>query len=93
MLTKCGVDCSTCPSYEKDCAGCEAIKGNVYWTEHIGGGTCPIYKCCEDNSHEHCGKCGSLPCNTWKELKDPSMTDEQHLDALNQRVKLLREMK
>lgn len=36
MISPCGVDCSICDYYKKDCGGCFAIQGKVFWTEYTG---------------------------------------------------------
>jgi hypothetical protein len=99
-LSVCGIDCSVacveCNKAEelKDnpCHGCNSAKGKIYWVKFIDQEVCPIYKCVEDKKLEHCGKCEALPCDIWKNLKDPSMSDEAHLEGLKQRVELLKSL-
>lgn len=90
MLSKCGINCSECYAYTKECAGCEEVSGKPFWTGHIGGGPCPVYKCCGDKEYTNCGKCSQLPCKEWIDLKDPSLSDEEHMESINKRVKLLK---
>jgi hypothetical protein len=90
MITKCGLDCKECYAYEKECTGCEAVCGQPFWTEHVEGGQCPLFKCCMEKEHASCGACGELPCNKWYDLKDPSMTDDEHQNSINKRVKILK---
>ena len=92
MVTKCGCDCSECYAFEKECDGCEAICGKVFWAEeHVKQDTCPIYKCCDDRKMVNCGKCNEVPCKKWYELKDPSQSDEEHIKSINKRVKRLKQ--
>lgn len=93
MLSPCGVNCDVCKYLKKNCAGCRAIAGKVYWAEFVGLDTCPIYECCiNKKSYEHCGHCEKLPCDIYYANQDPSTTDEEHRDSIKKRVKLLKEM-
>ena len=92
MLTVCGADCETCHEYQKTCDGCQKLQGKVVWTEMIGTDTCPIYKCAvTDKKLAHCGQCKELPCHMFFDLKDPAMTDEEHLAGTKLRVARLKE--
>ncbi|MCL2141433.1 MAG: DUF3795 domain-containing protein [Methanimicrococcus sp.] len=92
MLTVCGADCTTCPDYQKTCEGCQKIQGKVYWAEMIGTDTCPIYKCVvSDKKLSNCGKCNQLPCKLFYDLKDPSLSDEEHVKGIQQRIDRLKE--
>ena len=93
MLSKCGLNCQECYAFQKECAGCEEIYGKPFWTEHIGGRQCPIYQCCHEKTFENCGKCIEMPCKKWVDLKDPSISDEEHLDSIKKRVSLLKKEK
>ncbi|MDP4182162.1 MAG: DUF3795 domain-containing protein [Bacillota bacterium] len=90
MLTKCGANCNECRVFGSECSGCEENCGKPCWNELIGGEKCPIYKCCENNQFNNCGMCGSLPCKIWYELKDPSMSDAEHIESVNRRVGILK---
>jgi hypothetical protein len=91
MLSVCGVDCTTCPSLNKECQGdCSTIKGKVYWTKYTGTEVCPVYACVESKKLNNCGDCAQLPCETWVKLKDPSITEEQHQKSIRDRVALLK---
>lgn len=90
-IAPCGANCGTCDSYPGDCAGCRAISGRVWWIRHIGQEVCPKYECCiSDKKLQHCGQCGDLPCGLFTDLKDPSMTDEEHRRMIAECVALLR---
>lgn len=91
MLSLCGAKCEECTSYKTECGGCKHTQGKVMWTQYIGQDTCPIYKCCQEKTLEHCGGCQQLPCKIWYEIKDPSWSDAEHLHSINERVKLLKE--
>ncbi|MPM11174.1 hypothetical protein SDC9_57513 [bioreactor metagenome] len=90
-ISICGLDCSTCPEFEKQCAGCVAISGKVFWSTHFNLDKCPLHKCCtDDHSFAHCGQCDQLPCKTYFDMRDPSSTDEQHQESIKNRVEVLR---
>lgn len=89
-MNKCGCYCEGCPSYQKGCPGCEEVLGKPFWTEHIGGDTCPMYACCGGKGLENCGQCQELPCKTWYDMKDPAWSDEEHLSSIGERVRNLR---
>lgn len=57
----CGLDCTKCGSFQNDeCKGCHEMKGTSIY------GICEWYHCCKDNDLEHCGQCGSFPCDGLK---------------------------
>jgi hypothetical protein len=91
MINKCGFYCTECYAYHNECAGCEELEGTPFWTEHIGGGQCPVYKCCQEKEYQHCGDCAEIPCKTWYDFKDPSITEEEHLNSIKMRTKRLQE--
>jgi len=70
--------------------GCEALKGEVYWAQHIGVKVCPVYRCVNNHQLKNCGECEKIPCEMWFSLKDPNMTDEQHLKSIKDRVAVLK---
>lgn len=94
MIAPCGAVCDECPFYKKGCDGCKSVEGKVFWAiEHIPGEICPMYDCpVNQKKLEHCGLCNELPCHWFKEMKDPSMTDEQHQLSIDKRVKVLKNM-
>ena len=54
--SRCGIICSECEYRESmGCKGCANIE-NPFW------GECPVKKCCEGKTHEHCGQCVSFAC-------------------------------
>jgi hypothetical protein len=92
MLCVCGADCSSCPSFGRECAGCETLKGKVYWAEYDGKDVCPYYQCVKDKRLKHCGECSDIPCALWYSLKDPNMTDEQHEASIRERVEIFKRL-
>lgn len=90
-ISICGVDCTTCREYGKTCNGCEAIQGKVFWAPYMELDCCPIYRCCKDEKkHDHCGKCNQLPCQLYIDTRDPSYSEEEHLESIKERVKVLK---
>ena len=82
----CGLYCATCEYLENQCPGCGYVKGRPFWTIRIGVEVCPFYDCCINKKQlEHCGLCEKLPCQTFEEFQDPSLTAEQARDSLIER--------
>lgn len=90
MIARCGLDCSECYAYPHDCTGCKEVDGKPFWTKEVGVEQCQLYGCSAEKSFQHCGDCKELPCKTWYEMKDPSWSDEEHLQGIKDRVKRLR---
>ncbi len=99
-ISVCGVDCSImcveCNKHEavKDnpCKGCNAEEGKVFWLKFMNLETCPIYNCVKEKQLKHCGECAALPCAGYFAIKDPSMSDEQFQQGINDRVKTLKKL-
>lgn len=90
MMTVCGVFCSECSLYEKECQGC--VEGKPFWAVDFieeEDKTCPLYKCSMERKYPNCGKCDELPCQKWRDVKDPSISEEAHLQSINERVAVL----
>jgi len=100
-ISVCGIDCAVmcveCNKFEElqnnPCKGCNAIEGKVFWAKMFDLDVCPIYACAKDRQLKHCGECESLPCNIYADMKDPSMSDEQHQQSINERVEVLKNLK
>ncbi|MBU1219761.1 DUF3795 domain-containing protein [Myxococcota bacterium] len=94
-LSVCGVDCSECEFFKNQtCAGCNAIKGKVFWTTHLNTDVCPIYSCVSTVKNvDDCGKCGDVPCKIWKDLRDPAWDDQQHAESIRKRLDNLKTLK
>lgn len=90
MLTVCGIDCSGCSLFGKECSGCRELCGRVYWVQYIGAEVCPLVQCCEDKGVSDCGKCSELPCGKWYDLKDPNISEDDHLTSIHERVAVLK---
>lgn len=88
----CGASCGECPHHGNQCAGCAAVKGAPWWAvEHMPGKVCPIFDCSANQKKlTNCGGCAKLPCKTFSDLRDPSMTDQQFAEQLQTRLKRLR---
>jgi hypothetical protein len=93
-LSVCGCSCGECEHYKRsECSGCNKIKGKVWWTKYISATVCPVYQCVvHEMKFEHCGLCPEIPCRIWRELKDPSYTDQEHEDSINERVEILKNL-
>lgn len=93
-LTICGVDCGTCPIYQKECPGCDTLKGQVFWAKQHFDGFCPLYECAvTKNNFRNCNDCSELPCSLYYNVKDPSISDEENIKIVNIRVNNLKNQK
>lgn len=92
IISCCGVICSACAYYPKECGGCPAIKGKVFWLEYTGGAVCPIYDCCVSGKKlPHCGQCGDLPCSRY-EQEDPTISSEENAENFRRQMAQLASM-
>jgi len=97
-LSVCGIDCQEacieCNKHlQEPCKGCNAIKGEIFWTQYLGLDTCPIYNCCINEKHyNNCGECDKLPCEIYFSTKDPSTTDEEFLESIKVRANTLKQV-
>ena len=90
-LSVCGTDCSACPLRGNLCTGCTEACGKVFHAPE--GKPCPIYGCCVNKHHyATCASCSRVPCAVWQATRDPSMTDEQFEQSVNDRVSALRKI-
>ena len=89
MISCCGSDCSACTCYGNMCKGCNALCGKVFHA--LGGKACPIYDCCRiQNGFHSCGECEKLPCDLILGTRDPSLSEEEFMKTVEERVKRLR---
>ena len=66
------------------------MDGKPFWTAQIPIGVCPLHDCCRNlKKLEHCGLCEEFPCDSFLELRDPNMTDEEFERYLDERHKSL----
>ncbi len=90
--TICGVNCLPCKYLGKECAGCNNIKGKVFWAQFINATVCPVYACCDTTHHlAHCGQCPEFPCELFKKMAfaDPNVPKEEAQKDLDARIKVL----
>jgi hypothetical protein len=88
----CGITCTDCPFYEKECEGCYKVKGKTFWaSDATSNGVCPLFNCAVNtHSYKSCGDCPELPCKTFHELKDPNISEEEHIKSIGTRVRALK---
>lgn len=88
-LSCCGTDCGSCGFYGDLCSGCNECKGKVFHAPEDRA--CPIYECAvEKNNFENCGQCKALPCSIWQSTRDPVFSDEEFVESIASRVKVLK---
>ena len=88
-LSCCGTKCSECGCYGSICKGCNESAGKVFHAPE--GQACPIYECSvNQKKQKSCGGCQNLPCDIWRNTKDPSMSDEEFENNIRQRVENVR---
>ena len=92
ILSACGLICDECEYFNNTCTGCINVKGSTFWAvEMLPDKVCPLYDCSINrNSFRNCGDCGELPCKMFREMKDPSLSDEEHQKSIVTRVSALR---
>jgi len=69
--SRCGLLCGKCEyAQSKGCEGCIAIQ-KPFWAD-----SCPVKACCEGKALDHCGLCGSFPCDLLQAFSyDPEQGD------------------
>jgi hypothetical protein len=86
MISPCGINCSECTVFGKDCNGCRDCNGIMFWAD----GICPIYECVIiKNKYKNCGECKELPCKIIYDCRDPSIPLEKHENGIKERIKNL----
>ena len=86
-FSPCGIDCDTCPLKDQCSGGCFGIEGKPFYLKDFGVEVCPMYDCAvNQKGYKSCGECADLPCQIFYDWKDPSMTDEEHIQGVNDRV-------
>ena len=87
LYAPCGVDCEGCP-YQEDCKGsCYACEGKPFYLKDFGVEVCPLYDCAvNQRGYKTCAECEELPCQLYYDWRDPSMTEEAHIQSINERV-------
>ena len=91
-LSPCGINCGEFEACkEAGCEGCHALQGKPFFLKDFGVETCPLYDCpVNKKGFQTCAACGELPCQIYHDWKDPSMTDEEHINSIAERVKTLK---
>ena len=90
QMSPCGIDCEECP-LKKDCGGsCHDCEGKPFYLKDFGVEVCPLYDCAIKKGFRTCGECSELPCQLFYDWKDPSMTEEAHLQSVKDRVEALK---
>lgn len=87
-LSCCGADCLTCSCYGSMCKGCNKSEGKVFHAPE--GNVCPIYECSiHQKEYKDCSTCKNIPCDIWRETRDPSYSDKEFEDNIKERVERL----
>lgn len=89
-LSVCGTDCSTCYCYGKMCNGCSVCEGKVFHAPE--GKACPIYDCVRNQKGlKSCEACEAVPCEIWRNTRDPKFSDEEFEKNMRERIACLRQ--
>lgn len=84
-ISCCGAECEKCGCYGTMCKGCNESLGKVFHAPK--GQACPIYECSiNQKKYRGCGECQNVPCDIWRNTKDPSLTDEEFEQSISERV-------
>ena len=90
LVPPCGRDCESC-DYTESCDGCYAMEGRPFYIADFGMDICPVYDCSVNKrGYKSCAECPDLPCQIIHVWKDPSVTDEAHINSINDRVAILK---
>lgn len=92
MISACGLICTDCPFFNNPCQGCFKVNGKTFWAiDHLPEKMCPLFDCSiNQRGLKDCGECAELPCKKYFDLKDPSISEEEHLAAIKKRTDVLR---
>ena len=91
LSAPCGSKCENCEYREKCNGSCYACEGKPFYIKDFGFDVCALYSCAISNKgYKSCADCPELPCKMFYDWKDPNMTDEAHIQAVNERVKTLK---
>ncbi len=89
LISCCGADCAACYCYGEMCQGCNTVCGKVFHAPE--GKECPIYACCRiQNGFSSCGECGKIPCGLILGTRDPSLSEEEFMQTVSDRVNRLK---
>lgn len=88
-LSCCGLECHRCEYHGELCEGCNESLGNVFHAPK--GRACPIYECAvHQKKYPDCGACGDLPCQIWRNTKDPALPEDEFERGIQERVERLK---
>lgn len=88
-LSCCGTNCKKCNYYSTTCKGCNESSGKVFYIP--SGKTCPIYNCSiQKQKFVNCAECEKLPCSIWNSTKDPSFSDQEFEQNIQERIQNLK---
>lgn len=91
LVAPCGVVCDDCPHAESCGGSCHASCGKPFYIKEFGLEVCPLFDCAVNKKgYQTCAECTELPCQLFYDWKDPSMTEEAHLQSISDRVALLK---
>ena len=92
LISACGLICDECQFFNNPCNGCYNVAGKTFWAQEAATNKiCPLFNCAvNEKEFNNCGECSDLPCNKFKELKDPNITEEEHQLSIKKRVNILR---
>lgn len=90
LLAACGAICKKCEYYHDKCDGCLESEGAPFWISYIEREKCILYDCSvNDKGYINCGDCEELPCAKIVELKEPGITQEEHIKRIKQQIRRL----
>jgi len=95
MISACGLICNECQFFNNLCKGCFAVEGKTFWAvDQVPEKICQLFNCAiNQRKYSNCGDCLELPCKKFTDLKDPSISEEEHRLSIKKRVDILREGK
>ena len=89
LISCCGADCGACDCYGEMCKGCNAVCGKVFHAP--AEKACPVYDCCRiQHGFYSCGECEKLPCDLILGTRDPSLSEEEFMKTVDERITRLR---
>lgn len=89
-LSPCGIDCDACAMKAKCGGGCQQTCGKPFYIKDFGVPCCPMHACANGKGYKTCGECTEVPCGTFYDWRDPSMTVEAHKQAVLDNVARLK---
>ena len=91
-LSPCGCNCEKMDCKDSCGGNCHACGGKPFYLKDFGAEVCPIFDCSVNkNGYYTCAECENLPCQLYYNWKDPSNTDEEHIQSIKDRTVLLKE--